>query len=173
MRLCASGQCSAENARTRVPAFPGYYAIFVDEPGAIPEPFGGELARRGTRIIYIGIATKSLHSRLVEQDLQHLGPSTFFRAIGSILGFRPQPGSLIGRANQRNYRFGAEDSAGIINWINKHLLVNWTEVSPALKTTERALILTHRPLLNTNHNPDKLPALAALRHECRRIARNP
>ena len=170
------GLCSGPNAprlsrSRRVPPTPGYYTIFVDDGAALPSPYGDLLLERTTSLIYVGIATVSLYGRLVEQDLQHRRASTFFRGIGSVLGYRPLPGSLVGKANQNNYRFSAADTAEIIEWINGHLTVNWAEADPALETTEASLIRTYRPILNTKHNPDRVSQLAALRDECRGIAR--
>jgi hypothetical protein len=170
-RLVSGPTCTAVGALELVPIRPGYYAIFIDDGGALPGPYGELLLQRATHLIYVGIATVSLYARLVEQDLQHRQPSTFFRGIGSILGYRPPPGSLVGKANQNNYRFSATDTAAIIEWINGHLSVNWVEADPALETTEASLIRTYQPLLNTKYNPDAVPQLAALRDECRRIAR--
>ena len=82
------------------------------------------------------------------------GPSpssatTIFRAIGPILGYRPVRGSLVGKSNQNNYRFGAVDTAAIIRWIDEHLSVNWAEADPADGAAETALIQLHWPILNT------------------------
>lgn len=162
--------CTAAEARARVPMMPGYYAIFIDDASVLSSPFGDLLLQRASRLIYVGIATVSLHKRLVEQDLQHQAPSTFFRGIGPVLGYRPQPGSLVGKANKNNYKFGAADTAEIIRWIFAHLSVNWVEVDPALALIEKSLIRTHRPIFNSTHNPDRVPQLATLRAECRRIA---
>jgi hypothetical protein len=143
----------------------------MDDPRALPSPFCDLLAQRGTRVISIGIATVSVYKRLVEQDVRHQQPSTFFRGIGSILGYRPPPGSLVGKANQNNYKFSPADTAEIIEWIEEHLLVNWVEAKPALATMEKSLIPAHAPIMNTTHNPDPVAELAALRLECRTIAR--
>lgn len=169
--MVAGPACRAAEASDRVPDRPGYYAIFVDDALSLPDPYRDILRARGTRLIYIGIATKSLRERLVEQDLRHRSPATFFRAIGPILGYRPAKGSLVGRSNQNNYRFIATDTAAIIRWIDGHLSVNWSVAEPAMESTETALIQAHRPLLNTEKSPEPLTALASLRDECRRIAR--
>lgn len=169
--LCASPYCAVSAVSGRVPTRPGYYAIYVNDTSVFPSPFREDLARRATQLIYIGIATVSLHERLVEQDLRHGLPSTFFRGIGPILGFRPQSGSLNGMSNQNNYKFSASDTAEIIRWMAANLSVSWVEESPALASTEKALIRAHQPLINTTHNPARSRELAALRLECRSIAR--
>lgn len=170
-RLCAGPRCSAAQSLARVPSRPGYYAIYVDDATALPSPYSDALNARATRLIYLGIATVSLNERLAQQDLRHQRPSTFFRGIGSILGYRPAAGSLIGRSNQNNYKFSAADTMAIIRWISERLAVNWIEEAPALTITEKALIRGQCPLINTTHNPEALPALAALRLKCRTIAR--
>ncbi len=162
---------SASAAESVVPHSPGFYSIFIDDPANLPCPYCTILQGRPTNLIYIGIATKSLQKRLVEQDLRHKSPSTFFRGIGPILGFRPPRGSLIGKKNQNNYKFSQEDTHLIITWINEHLSIRLvtTETSEHPNTEEFA-IKRNRPILNTKHNPDKLTALAELRATCRRIA---
>jgi hypothetical protein len=170
-RLVLGPKCTALQALSRVPTRPGYYAIFVDDGSALPSPFGDLLLKKATSLIYVGIATVSLYGRLVEQDLQHRRASTFFRGIGSILGYRPPLGSLVGKANQNNYRFSAAGTTEIIEWVNGHLSVNWAEADPALETTEASLIRAHRPVLNTKYNPAPVSLLADLRDECRRVAR--
>jgi hypothetical protein len=169
--ILASRKCSAAEALRRAPARPGYYAIFVDSPNQLQSPFSNLLLERRTRLIYIGIATKSLRQRLVEQDLLHRQPSTFFRGIGAILGFRPSPGSLFGKSNQTNYKFSPEDTKQIIAWIDEHLSVSWIEADPAIEEVERGLIRKHFPIINTDDNPKPVLELAALRRECRMIAR--
>jgi hypothetical protein len=162
---------TAIGAEKSVPDIPGLYSIFVDDPDNLPPPFKEYLKRKKTRMIYLGKATKSLQVRLVEQDLRHMRASTFFRGIGAVLGFRPPKGSLIGKKNQNNYRFSNEDTEGIIKWINNHLSIRWTELTVgSIEENESTAINTLRPLLNTAHNPEALPELAALRDQCRTIA---
>lgn len=169
--VCPGPYCAVSAASARIPRRPGYYAIYVNDTSAFPSPFREELARRGTHLIYIGIATVSLHERLLEQDLRHGRPSTFFRGIGAILGYRPQSGSLNGMSNQNNYKFSTSDTAEINRWMAANLSVNWVEESPALASFEKALIRAHQPLVNTTHHPAPSRELAALRLLCRSIAR--
>lgn len=153
-----------------VPAVPGYYAIFVDSRNSFPEPFKTAIKADGSYLIYIGIATKSLKKRLLEQDLRHKGPSTFFRGVAPILGFRPPIGSLISKKNQNNYIFNIGDTEQVIEWMKSHLSISWFEDVTANKNIEGQLIAQFEPLLNTVHNPHPLEKLAWLRRECRRIA---
>jgi len=102
---------------------PGLYAIYARSEEVFPEPLAGYLRDRGSTLIYIGKATGSLKDRLVEQDLGHKKPSTFFRAIGSILGFRPPRGSLKKKQKQINYKFSPGDTQKITGWISDNLSV--------------------------------------------------
>lgn len=168
----ATSAVPANLASEEVSRSPGVYAIFVDTPDSLPKPFAALLRATGNRLLYVGCSDVSIHQRLVKQDLQQGSPSTFYRGIGAILGFRPPAGSLRGKSNQNNYRFSAPDAAKINAWINKHLSVRWKEMSvDELRVTEPAAIAELRPLLNTTHNPACCQELADLREECREIAR--
>jgi hypothetical protein len=172
-QFIAAPLCTAAEAPQLAPKTPGYYAIFVDDATSLKNPFQDLLVQKATNLIYVGIAETSLYQRLIRQDLQHRSPSTFFRAIGSILGYRPMPGSLIGMSNQNNYKFGQEDTTEIIAWIDEHLSVNWLEANPAVRSVETSLIKAYSPIINTDDNPNPASELANLRSECRIIARNP
>lgn len=156
-----------------VPDRPGLYAIKVRDRTALPEPFRSLLDGRDNDLIYIGIASTSLLKRFLGQELRARGHGTFFRSIGAVLGFRPPAGSLIGKANGRNYTFAPQDNAAIIDWINANLIVNWIEFAGAHAVEESALLRAHTPLLNLQGNPAALPLLKALRAECVRIANRP
>ena len=161
-----------DHAEQFAPATPGLYSIYVDRADVLPSPFSGELKRRGICLLYVGIASLSLQERLVQQDLRHCNPATFFRGIGAILGYRPPAGSLRGMANQNNYKFSRPDTGEIIHWIDDHLRVRWCECEPSLfDKIEQRLIEHLTPLMNTTHNPARFEALAALRKVCREIAR--
>jgi hypothetical protein len=163
---------SASNADAVVPEAPGFYSIFVDQPESLPDPFAAYLRSSGTSLLYIGKASISLSQRLVEQDFRHRQPSIFFRSIGAILGYRPQPGSLDGKRNQNNYRFAQVDTEKIIDWIERHLAVRFLEIDISkYPTAERDAIQRNCPILNTIHNPKCFPLLDELRSECRAVAR--
>jgi hypothetical protein len=153
-----------------VPDRPGLYAIRISNTAALPQPFGDEIESRDSDLIYVGIARNSLRRRFLGQELRARGHGTFLRSIGSVLGFRPRVGSLIGKANGRNYTFTPEDNRAIIDWINNNLVVNWVEFCGAHAIEESALLRKHTPLLNLQGNPAALPQLKALRAECVRVA---
>jgi hypothetical protein len=169
--LNGASRCAAGEGEQRVPPSPGFYAIFVDNACALPAPFAQILRNQQTELLYIGIATQSLAVRLVEQDLRHRKPSSFFRSLGAVLGFRPPIGSLWGKKNQCNYIFSPSDTDKIIEWINKHVSVQWICASPALAAVEAAAIQRRRPLLNITHNPTPTPEVEDLRELCRILAR--
>lgn len=158
-------------AHSVVPAKPGFYSIFVDKPQSLPSPFDHYLRAKNTRLIYIGVASGSLYGRLIEQDLRHQKPSTFFRGIGAILGYRPPSGSLFGRRNQNNYKFSTTDTASIEAWNREHLFVRFVAVNTSdFPDAERRAIGRNCPILNTTHNAKRLDELADLRALCRSIA---
>ncbi|GAB4254369.1 MAG: hypothetical protein Kow00129_15370 [Thermoleophilia bacterium] len=170
--LDPKNRVTPREAAELAPMKPGLYAVFVDRPGSLPEPFGTELRRRGTDLVYLGRASRNIAKRLVEQDLRHLSPSTFFRTLGAVLGYRPPSGSLRGRSNQNNYKFSRADTERIVNWIDEHLVVSWIEVSAgALDDEEKSLVRSLGPLFNLTHNPTALEELKRIRRECRDIAR--
>jgi hypothetical protein len=168
-QLLAGTRCKASEAEAQVPTHPGYYAIFIDAPEALLTSFRDRLNERGH--IYVGIATKSLRGRLLEQDLRHKRPSTFFGSLGAALGYWPKPGSLVGKKNQQNYRFHASDTSKIVNWINAHLAIRWVEAAGPDTKSEAQIIRQLEPIFNITHNPEALPELAKARDQCLQIAR--
>lgn len=166
-------RCEANVAedRSEVLRTPGYYAIFVHNPDELPDPFGRTLRVRGTDLIYIGVAKKTdLRDRLLKQDLRHERPSTFFRSLGAILGYRPRQGSLSGK-KAGNYRFSIEETNKVIAWINGNLRIHWIPDGSVSLVEEKGAILERVPLLNIAHNPMRIGRLIELREECREIAR--
>ncbi|HMM12915.1 MAG TPA: hypothetical protein PKE03_12540 [Bacteroidales bacterium] len=159
----------ANSIQHLIPNQPGLYCIRINQVNKLPEPFATHLKNRNHNILYIGIATTSLRQRL-GQELWAEGHGTFFRGLGAVLGYRPPKGSLLHSKNKNNYKFSITDQNQIIQWINNHLLVNWVSWNGNFTNTETWLINTYIPLMNTAKNPAKLPELAALRNECRKIA---
>ncbi|MDR6622330.1 GIY-YIG nuclease family protein [Sinomonas atrocyanea] len=153
-----------------VPDAPGIYAIRVIVAEVLPEPFRSHALGRGDRLIYVGQAKTSLRKRLVDQELRARGHGTFFRTMGAALGYRPPRGSLVGMANQGNYRFSAPDTARIIAWMNTNLEASWIGTSDAIHVAEQTLIADLRPLFNLQSNPAALRELKAVRAECQAIA---
>lgn len=149
---------------------PGIYCIRMKSVGVLPEPFQSILERRKHDIIYIGIASQSLNTRFLNQELRAVGHGTFFRSIGAVLGYKPIKGSLKKKSNKKNYTFSKTDKTEIIAWINSNLLVNWVEYTGDFDRIETALIEKHLPLLNIAKNRAALQELKELRAECVRIA---
>lgn len=148
----------------------GYYAIFVDDYSSLPRPFSDEATSRGSDLIYLGKTRHSLRERLVDQDLHHEQPSTFFRSLGAVLGFRPPRGSFANASDAANYRFSDSDTSSIIRWIDDHMTVSWVEDESASDQEEGLAIVALTPLLNIKKNPEKLLSLEYLRTACRQIA---
>jgi len=153
-----------------VPSTSGLYTIHIDAAESLPPGhFREVLKERGTTLLYLGKAS-NFERRLIRQDLKHEQPSTFFRGIGAVLGYRPPRGSLQGKKNQNNYRFSGEDTGKIIVWIDLHVRVCWAECdSDIIDAVERHLIKRFEPLLNTRAQPHPYRLLAELRRECREI----
>jgi hypothetical protein len=155
----------------QVPDQFGLYAIRVRDVAVLPETYRALAERRGSTLIYLGEATgQTLRNRFLHKELRGRGHGTFFRSIGAVVGFRPPIGSLIGKGNQRNYRFSPTDNAAIVKWINGNLEVSWAAFDDSVHTAEVALIRKHTPLLNLRDNPRALPELSALRALCCQIA---
>jgi hypothetical protein len=153
-----------------VPNNPGFYCIRIDDINQLPKPFDNIIKERKHNIIYIGIASQSLSKRFLNQELRAKGHGTFFRSIGAVLGFRPIKGSLINKANKRNYTFSTDDENKIVAWINSKLLVNWVEFSGDFESIETNIIQNYLPLFNLAKNPAALTQLSDLRADCVRIA---
>jgi hypothetical protein len=158
-------------ARAKPPSGTGLYAIFIDRPERLPSAFSAALKSAGTRMIYVGRSEACLNERLLEQDLQHARRSTFFRGIGAVLGYQPPAGSLRDKANKNNYRFSAIDTRRIIDWLERHVTVQWVPLELRdVSRLEKVVIRELCPLLNKTHNRKSLRELGQLRAKCRRIA---
>ena len=150
----------------------GLYAIKVKNISVFPESFIDELEKRENKtLLYIGKGV-NISMRLY-QECRGQGNGTFFRGIGAILGYKPPKGSLIGRKNQYNYRFSANDRKKIVKWINENLTFNWVEVAENTEKVEEIeanLITENKPIFNAIHNPQRSELLAQRREECRNVA---
>lgn len=80
-----------------IPNESGIYCIKLREGSTLPSKYG---KIREDRIIYIGIASKSLRKRLWEEELNHKRAATFFRSIGAMLDYLPPKGSLYGKKQE-------------------------------------------------------------------------
>jgi hypothetical protein len=160
--------CEAED---KVEDRPGLYAIFVDRASSLPAAFRRRLLHRATKLIYIGVARDSLQKRLVTQDLRAGGRSSFARSLGAVLGYHPLQGSLRTGKHSYSFKFSEADRHNIVRWIDAHLFVRTLVLRDStLGQMEKSLIRTRAPLLNTEHNPEVVPELEALRDDCRWMA---
>lgn len=162
---------SARDIDADVPGQFGLYAVRVRSLDVLPEPYRTIARDRCSDLIYIGEATaQSLRARFLRNELRGRGHGTFFRSMGAVLGYRPPAGSLIGRINQRNFRFSPADSAAVVEWINTNLDVSWIAFEADVHAVEVELIRKHTPLLNLRDNPAAVSELSALRALCCEIA---
>ena len=153
-----------------VPDNPGLYCIRINDINKLPKPFDTIAKDRNHNVIYIGIASQSLSKRFLNQELRAKGHGTFFRSIGAVLGYKPAIGSLLTKANKRNYTFSTSDEKKIIDWINGNLMINWVEFKGDFESVETVIIQKHLPLLNLAKNPLALKQLSDLRAECVKTA---
>jgi hypothetical protein len=153
----------------KIPSSTGLYCIRIKNPENLDKIFANELKERSHNILYMGIATESLKSRL-NQELRAKGHGTFFRSLGAVLGYLPPKGSLKNKKNKRNYKFSESDEQKIIKWINDNLIVNWIEFNGDFESFEANLIDNYKPLLNIAKNPYSMPFLSELRAKCVRVA---
>jgi hypothetical protein len=162
---------SAAGDENEVSLEPGYYAIFVDEPSSLPDHFRERLRASKTKLIYVGIAERTLRERMVHEDMRGEGPSSFFRSLGLVLGFRPTPGSLWGKRNQVNFRFSTGDTKRLVSWAKEHLSASWRVDAQADEGEESRFIRELKPAFNLKGNPEPDPVLRELRREALRLAR--
>jgi hypothetical protein len=154
---------AVSEAATRLPEKPGIYAIFIDHPDSLPEPFRSCLEKRGNQnLIYVGQAAKNLRTRVWKQECLHQKPGSFFRSVGVILGYISSRGG-------KNFEFDDEDKVKVIEWIKQHLSVGWTTgiEGATIDHAEMTLINQSCPLLNLKHNPQRLSRLRKLRSRSR------
>ncbi len=171
-RLMESRRLRPAEAEGSLPDEPGIYALFVDEPASLPEPYAGVLRQRIGNLLYIGKARDSLRRRAYEEEMRHKRAATFFRSLGAVLGYLPEPGSLVGKANQMNYRFSSADTERIFVWIDRHLSATAVTMDAhLLDESEKTIIGATQPLLNLQNNPLKLAELELARSRCIAVAR--
>ncbi|MEK0338300.1 MAG: hypothetical protein QQN41_12785, partial [Nitrosopumilus sp.] len=161
---------NADSIDKMIPDKPGLYCVRIKNINKLPAPFSSELEKRNHNIVYIGIATQSLNTRMLNQELRANGHGTFFRSLGAVLGFQPPQGSLTNKKNKRNYKFNSSDESKIIEWINDNLKINWVEYNREFELIESSLISKHKPILNIAKNPFSVSRLSELRKECVEIA---
>ena len=146
-----------------IPNEAGIYCIKLREGSTLTSKFG---KIREDRIIYIGIASKSLRERLYEEELNHKRAATFFRSIGAMLDYLPPKGSLYGKKT-RNYKFSPENTDKIRKWMRQSLLVNFIKVEKSeIGNYESSLIKKYSPFVNISKNPCASEELKIARQRC-------
>ncbi|ABW19530.1 GIY-YIG nuclease family protein [Alkaliphilus oremlandii] len=136
--------------------------------------FEGEIQsiflERNNPILYIGKSDKSTLKKRLCQELRAKEHGTFFRSLGTVLGYLPPKGSLKNTKRKSNYKFNKSDEVSIINWINKHLEVSWIQIPKDIGKIEKELIELRTPLFNIVNNPSRVQLLKDMRTYCREFA---
>lgn len=150
-----------------IPDKPGLYCIKLRKDVILPKIY--DKIDKDV-VIYIGKASHSLLRRLWEQELNHKKPATFFRSIGSILGYIPPKGSLSKDSN--NYKFNESDTDAIRKWMKQSLLVRFIILDNSnLADIEKILIKKYTPVINIQNNPFPNEQLMSVRAKCISVAR--
>ncbi|MBO4239345.1 GIY-YIG nuclease family protein [Pseudonocardia alni] len=143
------------------PAEPGLYAWW-GPPDILPDLVGlAHPARPDLRLLYIGLTTTKLRTRLGTNHLRRSGSSTLRRALA---------GLLLDEQRYRTRRTDRvvlidEDEVRLTEWMTTHLLVSWcTHPSPA--DVEKHVIKLLRPPMNIKHASG--PALHLVKEARRR-----
>lgn len=158
-----------ELAVSDIPAQAGLYCILARSGSEdFLAPFSELLERRANPLLYIGKAgIRGLRIRLLGEELRGIGPATFFRSLGVVLGH----GRRVKPLSPRSRNFSFENRREIVDWGRRHLWIGWTPAPAAtVAEQEKALIKEHCPLFNLKDNPEKLAELVKLRADCRRLA---
>ena len=152
----------------------GFYCIVLKDSAKLYGSFKEIHISNPTNVVYIGIAPNTIRRRFWDNEINGRGHGTFFRSLGTVLGFMPERGSLRLHDNQNNYTFSSEDRSKITKWISDNLLVNFvpyiSEDRKRFEKIERELIGEYKPLLNIVHNPNRSRRLEELREQCRKRA---
>lgn len=154
-----------------IPCTAGLYCILAGSGSDdFLSPFADLLKQRGNPLLYIGKAgDRGLRKRLLNEELRGIGPGTFFRSLGVVLGHAQHVKPL--SPASRNFRFG--NAQEIANWCRRNLWIAWKPTPAAsVEEEEKALIGEHRPLFNLRDNPEKVAELSRLRADCVRLARS-
>ncbi len=146
---------------------PGIYALFVNEPAALPV-----IGVPPSGLLYLGMTASSLDIRNHFKH-QQSGFSTFRRSLGALL--KPElrlqalpraPGSSA--TNVTSYRFQEDGEQRLTQWMAQHLTYSCVPLDKDVEVVERALIRGLEPPLNLTgwSNPAR-KTLMALRAACR------
>ena len=148
----------------------GFYCIRLKNKSKLPNRYQSILDKRKCKFIYIGKAEGQTLNERLKQELKHKKPGTFFRSIGSVLGYTPIKGHLKGKSNQNNFKFSKKDTLSIISWLEKNTDVSIVDYYDNF-SVESNLIRKYNPLLNDTYNPLSLKELKEDKANCRIIAR--
>jgi hypothetical protein len=157
--------------RTRVLVSPGVYALFIDNPGALPT-----LAVGTERLLYIGM-TADVAGNRNHFDYVDSGGSSPRRSLGALLREQLHL-EVLPRSdgNCTNYRFSKKGEAALTDWMRRNLSMSHVPLDPGnavIEQTEKQLIAYLKPPLNLSGFPggDARKRLKQLRTACADEAR--
>jgi hypothetical protein len=142
----AADPVNAAEVRTRAPATAGLYAWWA-APAILPALVGPpHPSIANLRLLYVGIATKKLRSRLASNHMRRSGSSTLRRTLAGLL------------LDDERYRtrwtdrvvLVDDDETRLTHWMTTHLHVSWCE-HPAPPDVEELIIRALHPPLNVDH----------------------
>jgi len=107
------------------PYYFGFYAIRVKDITSLSEILKEETIACQSTLIYIGISEKQTLYKRICQECFGVGHGTFFRGIGTLLGYMPPKGSAHTPKSAKNYRFEKKDIENIKNWIFNNLIISF------------------------------------------------
>lgn len=151
---------SASSVQNIIPEQPGLYAIRLMRPNAFPKTYAKLLEERKQSLLYVGVAEKSLHDSLLLEAIQGEPYGRFFRHVGSVLGYEPEPGSQKG--DEPSYTFSSTDETKIREWIKRNVRVHWLCLDENWEFIETQMIIDEHPFLNIKKNPTPLEELEDL-----------
>ena len=130
----------------------GVYAISVDLNKIHNKKVIQCIEKNSTQknVIYIGTVKKkgNIFNRC-NQEINNTGHATFFRKIGSVLGYKSM--SHDSQIKKNNFRFEASDKQEIKKWNHKNLRL---KIFNTLCSNEKALIQYFKPPFNEINNRD-------------------
>lgn len=104
----------------------------------------------GLRVIYTGIASKSIRGRDYKSHFgDNAGRSTLRKSIGVLFGYKQVPRDR--NPDSTKTKFGEVDEANLTSWMKTNLLMFFF-VNPDCETDEMKLINHFNPPLNLNNN---------------------
>ena len=161
----------------------GIYGISIDDPKSFEE-FAVLLEHQfiynhindyplRKNLIYIGETSDTISKRLFKDELggyyikgkeKKSHRATFYRKLGSVLGFKsfnPSNDELT-ESQKSNFVFSLPDNDMVRKWIIEHLRIKYFKVNEGVTDLQNKLIRKFRPAFNGTHNRPKCIAITDL-----------